>query len=248
VKWHTFARFGTIQKSFLRILTDGISLRFHIDFVKINKQAGVNLKQKFKTTLSVLLASILLFMISVFPMAAQTATYKVVKGDTLWKIAVKYQVGVSEIIALNPQITNPALIYPDQVIKIPLPDAQQLAYEQKVVDLVNQARKSNGLKPLTINWQLARVARYKAQDMHDKHYFSHTSPTYGSPFDMMKAFGITYRSAGENIAMGYTTPQSVFDGWMNSPGHRANILNASYTQIGVGFFEEGYYWSQMFIG
>ena len=181
-------------------------------------------------------------------MAAQTTTYKVAKGDSMWKIAVKYQVGVSEIIAANPQITNPSLIYPDQIITIPLPNAQQQAFEQKVVELVNQARKSNGLKALTINWELARVARYKSQDMHDKHYFSHTSPTYGSPFTMMKNFGITYRTAGENIAMGYTTPQSVFDGWMNSSGHRANILNAGYTQIGVGFFEEGYYWTQMFIG
>jgi len=198
--------------------------------------------------LSVLLAFILLLTISVFPTFAQTATYKVAKGDSLWKIAVRYQVGLSEIISANPQITNPALIYPDQIITIPLPDAEVLAFEQKVVELVNQTRKANGLKELTLNWQLARVARYKSQDMHDKKYFSHTSPTYGSPFTMMKNFGISYSTAGENIAMGYTTPQSVFDGWMGSSGHRANILNASYTQIGVGFVEEGYYWTQMFIG
>ena len=208
----------------------------------------MNLKIKFKTILSVLLASILLFMLSAFPMAAQTTTYKVVKGDSMWKIAVRYQVGISEIIAANPQITNPALIYPDQIITIPLPNASVTAFEQEVVKLVNQTRKANGLKELTVNWELARVARYKSQDMHDKRYFSHTSPTYGSPFTMMKNFGITYRTAGENIAMGYTTPRSVFDGWMNSPGHRANILNAGYRQIGVGFFEEGYYWTQMFIG
>ena len=86
------------------------------------------------------------------------------------------------------------------------------------------------------------------QDMHDKGYFSHTSPTYGSPFDMMTSFGIRYLTAGENIAMGYRTPQSVVDGWMNSPGHRANILNASFTEIGVGYVESGSYWTQMFIG
>ena len=92
------------------------------------------------------------------------------------------------------------------------------------------------------------MARYKSQDMADNRYFSHTSPTYGSPFQMIKAFGLSYRTAGENIAMGYSTPQAVVDGWMNSSGHRANILNASYTQIGVGYVVQGHYWTQMFIG
>ena len=84
--------------------------------------------------------------------------------------------------------------------------------------------------------------------MHDNQYFSHTSPTYGSPFDMMKQFGISYRTAGENIAMGQQSPQAVVDAWMNSEGHRANILNSSYTQIGMGYVADGNYWSQMFIG
>ena len=84
--------------------------------------------------------------------------------------------------------------------------------------------------------------------MHDKHYFDHNSPTYGSPFDMLTAFGVNYRAAGENIAMGYGTPQAVVDGWMNSPGHRANILNANFTQIGVGYVADGNYWTQLFIG
>ena len=84
--------------------------------------------------------------------------------------------------------------------------------------------------------------------MHDKGYFSHTSPTYGSPFDMIKNFGISYRTAGENIARGQRTPLEVMDAWMNSAGHRANILNASFTQIGVGYVSDGNYWTQMFIG
>ncbi len=92
------------------------------------------------------------------------------------------------------------------------------------------------------------MARYKSQDMHDRGYFDHTSPTYGTPFQMMRAFGLTYRSAGENIAMGYRTPQAVVTGWMNSPGHRANILNSSYKKIGVGYVASGNYWTQMFIG
>ena len=83
--------------------------------------------------------------------------------------------------------------------------------------------------------------------MKDKNYFSHTSPTYGTPFQMMKSFGITYKTAGENIARGYNTPESVVNGWMNSSGHRANILNATYTRIGVGYVKDGNYWTQMFV-
>ncbi len=109
-------------------------------------------------------------------------------------------------------------------------------------------RAKNGLKPLTSDWELSRVARYKSQDMKDNKYFSHTSPVYGSPFQMMKSFGISYRSAGENIARGQTTPKAVVNAWMNSQGHRANILNSSYTHIGVGYVAEGHYWTQMFIG
>lgn len=122
------------------------------------------------------------------------------------------------------------------------------AYEREVVALVNEIRSGYGLSALSINTRLSEIARMKSQDMHDKGYFSHTSPTYGSPFDMMKQFGITYRTAGENIAMGYRTPQAVVDGWMNSPGHRANILNTTFTSIGVGYVADGNYWTQMFIG
>ncbi len=122
------------------------------------------------------------------------------------------------------------------------------AYEQKVVELTNQERAKNGLKPLALDTELSKVAREKSRDMQSKGYFSHTSPTYGSPFDMMKKFGINYSSAGENIAMGQPTPEEVVKAWMNSSGHRANILNSSYTHIGVGHVANGNYWTQMFIG
>ncbi len=121
-------------------------------------------------------------------------------------------------------------------------------FEKEVVELTNAERAKNGLKALTIDTELSKVARAKSQDMKDRNYFDHTSPTYGSPFDMMKQFGISYSSAGENIAKGQTTPQQVVQAWMNSEGHRANILNASYTHIGVGYVQAGNYWTQMFIG
>lgn len=124
------------------------------------------------------------------------------------------------------------------------------SYEQQVVNIVNQERAKEGLAPLTLNAKLANVAEVKAEDMRDKNYFSHTSPTYGSPFDMMKQFGITYTAAGENIAKGQKTPQDVMTAWMNSSGHRANIMNSNYTQIGVGYVTDSNgttYWVQEFI-
>ncbi len=129
----------------------------------------------------------------------------------------------------------------------PSADSSISEYEKQVVEIVNRYRAENGLKPLTLNTELSKVARLKSQDMKDKKYFSHTSPTYGSPFDMMKKFGISYRTAGENIAMGQRTPEAVMTAWMNSSGHRANILNSTYTQIGVGYVADGNYWTQMFI-
>lgn len=198
---------------------------------------------------SIFITALILTILCLFISAsAATVTYTVVKGDSLWKIAVKYEVGLSEIISSNPQFTNPDLIYPGDKVYVPLLDTEITSYEQQVIDLVNEQRAKNGLRKLTANWELSRVARYKSQDMHDNKYFSHTSPTYGSPFDMMKSFGISYRSAGENIAQGYRTPEAVVKGWMNSSGHRANILNSSYTQIGVGYVSDGNYWTQMFIG
>ena len=180
--------------------------------------------------------------------AAAGLTHKVSPGDTMWKLAVQYQVGTGEIIAANPQVENPNLIYPGQVLNIPQVSQAVRAYEQEVVRLVNAQRAQNGLKPLAENWELSRVARYKSADMASRRYFSHESPTYGSPYQMMRSFGISFRFAGENIAYGQRTPAAVVSAWMNSSGHRANILSSSYTQIGVGYHEAGNYWTQMFIG
>lgn len=180
--------------------------------------------------------------------SASSLSHTVVQGDTMWKLAVKYQVGTSEIISANPQITNPDLIYPGQILSIPQVSDTVLNYENEVIRLVNEIRTENGLKPLKANWELSRIARYKSEDMSDNRYFSHTSPTYGTPFQMIRAFGLSFRSAGENIAYGQRTPAAVVNAWMNSSGHRANILNGSYTQIGVGYCARRNYWTQMFIG
>ncbi|MDT8716377.1 hypothetical protein IAI10_06880 [Clostridium sp. 19966] len=125
-----------------------------------------------------------------------------------------------------------------------------IAQENEVIRLVNVQRSRRGLPALSKNNSLCTVARYKSQDMINKHYFSHMSPTYGSPFKMMETFGIKFSAAGENIAMGQRTPAEVMNSWMNSSGHRANILSPAYTQIGVGLAvnKSGtHYWTQQFI-
>ena len=122
--------------------------------------------------------------------------------------------------------------------------------EKEVFDLINKQRIANGLSALKENSELQRVARIKAQDMVNNNYFSHTSPTYGSPFDMMKSFKISYNTAGENIA-GNSSNSSAVTAWMNSPGHRANILNSSFNQTGIGVVKGSKYgkiYVQMFIG
>jgi len=200
-----------------------------------------------KKTILILLCAVMLAMMLAPGISAAGATHTVVRGDTMWKIAVRYEVGLGELKAANPGVSNPNLIYPGQVLNIPSVESSVLSFEKEVVRLVNEIRVKNGLRELTYDWELSRVARYKSQDMKDNRYFSHTSPVYGSPFQMIKNFGISYRSAGENIARGYKTPQAVVDGWMNSSGHRANILSTSFTRIGVGYVADGNYWTQMFI-
>ncbi len=124
------------------------------------------------------------------------------------------------------------------------------AMEQQMVNLVNQERVNQGLKPLEVDMRLVKAARLKSQDMIDKNYTSHISPTYGSPFDMLKSMGITYKTAGENIA-GAGTVERAHTNLMNSSGHRANILYTGYTKIGIGIVQGGPYGlmiTQLFMG
>lgn len=122
----------------------------------------------------------------------------------------------------------------DDVKDTPIQGVVRLtAEEQQMVNLVNQERQKSNLQPLTVDMDVARVARIKAKDMVDNNYFSHNSPTYGSPFDMLKSHGIKYLHAGENLA-GNPSVESAHQALMNSEGHRKNILNPNYTHIGIG--------------
>lgn len=222
------------------------------------------MKKVFSTTAAMLLA------VSLLTAPASAACRGKALAGSLLKQALQKRVCGSEMINIDPSavcpgldwlfkpntnqpgVSQPGTSQPD--IPVQTPDVPQegedgiLAFESEVVSLVNGIRAQYGLSALTINQDLCQVARYKSQDMAEKGYFAHESPTYGSPFQMMQSFGISYRTAGENIAYGQRTPEAVVNAWMNSSGHRANILNSSYTQIGVGFYASGYYWTQMFIG
>lgn len=124
------------------------------------------------------------------------------------------------------------------------------ADELEVFNLINEQRTKNGLSALKIDSEVQNVARIKAKDMVNNNYFSHTSPTYGSPFDMLNSFKVSYKTAGENIA-GNSSNSAAVTAWMNSSGHKANILNSSFNYTGVGVVNGSKYgkiYVQMFIG
>ena len=185
--------------------------------------------------------------------------YLVTKGDTMWDIAQNYNISLNSLKAANTQISNPNLIYPGQIINIPdgisidtppeAPAASEREFEQEVVRLVNAERASNGVPSLNESNEISNVARVKSEDFIVNRYFAHNSPTYGTPFEMLTSFQIPYTAAAENIASGQRTPEEVMRYWMNSPGHRSNILNSYYNNIGVGVARDqngNLYWTQLF--
>lgn len=208
--------------------------------------------------------------------AALASDCHVQKGESIWKIAKEYHLDFSRLLELNKHLKDADLIHPNQHINTHVDDGTGHDHEQstgatgnataqgkiaddaqaesdtqaaQVLELVNIERKKAGLQPLTLDNTLSRVAAEKAHDMAVNGYFSHDSPTYGTPFDMMRSFGVDYKSAGENIAAGQRSAAGVMESWMNSSGHRANILNAKYTKLGVGYYaggSYGTYWVQEF--
>ncbi|MFJ7509061.1 CAP domain-containing protein [Peribacillus simplex] len=188
--------------------------------------------------------------------ALGATTYEVAKGDTLTKIASEYDVSIDELLKTNSAINDANQIRIGQIINLPTSNhtvnrEESQSVEQQVLSLVNEERSKSGLPSLKMDTAISNVAILKSEDMRDSNYFNHTSPRYGSPFDMMKSFGISYKYAGENIAAGQPSADAVMKSWMNSPGHKANILNKNYTHIGIGHVTGGkytHYWTQQFIG
>lgn len=222
-----------------------------------------------------LLSHTLLLVALVFGFSsAASAEHCIVRQhDSMWKIAKRYNVSFQELLKLNKHYVNQDLIHPNDKIELPsgstgagtstgsheddiesqthsIPEHGISDMAHAILLLVNNERSKQGLNKLTLSDTLTPIATLKSKDMADKNYFSHTSPTYGSPFEMLQKYGVSYKSAGENIAAGQKTANEVMNSWMNSSGHRANILNSKYTELGVGYYvggSYGTYWTQMFI-
>jgi uncharacterized YkwD family protein/spore coat assembly protein SafA len=205
--------------------------------------------------------------------AFAATSYTVNHSDTMWKISQRYGVSLQSLIQANPHVANPNIVWPGMKLVIPGTGSwyggengsgygngggtgqgtgsgadtstPASAYADQVVTLVNQERAKAGLKPLANDPALTAMAMDKAKDMYNNNYFDHNSPTYGSPFDMMRSYGIRYTYAGENIAKGQRNPQEVMNAWMNSPGHRQNIMSPNFTKIGVAYYNGE--WVQEFI-
>lgn len=146
-----------------------------------------------------------------------------------------------------PVTTTPAPVVTTQATTASVPSSSSATFQQQVVDLVNAERAKAGLNPVTVSLEVQNAAQVRASEIITS--FSHTRPNGTSCFTALDEQGVRYTASGENIAGGQATPQAVMDGWMNSSGHRANILNANFTHIGVGYIEGGNYrtnWVQMF--
>lgn len=203
---------------------------------------------KFNKNLAIALISLVATVAMAAPASAATYTYQRVCYRTWYGTRCFYVPVATQSPAPAPK-PAPAPT-PAPAPQQTTPVAGLTAQEQQMLNLVNQERAKAGLAPLKADLTLTKLARLKSQDMINKGYFSHQSPTYGSPFDMMKQFGVTYRTAGENIA-GNSSVTGAHTALMNSAGHRANILNSGFTHVGIGIQSGGQYgmmFTQMFVG
>lgn len=167
-----------------------------------------------------------------------------VEGDYIGAVSKKY------IKPIYPSATNSGVTTSGGTTSGSTTSSSMNADEKEVFDLINKQRTNNGLQALKVDEEVKKVARIKAQDMVQNNYFAHESPTYGSPFDMLKNFKISYRTAGENIAANSSNSGAV-NAWMNSSGHKANILNSNFNYTGIGVVSSSKYgkiFVQQFIG
>lgn len=160
-------------------------------------------------------------------------THVITKGETFWSIAKQYNISMSELQKANQNFQDVSLIYPGQTIYIPNADILS-SVERDALRQINEYREKKGLTALKTSSTLSGVARKKATDMVQYHYFAHQSPTYGSPFTMILDCGLDFSAAGENIARGQKSATEAVTDWIESDGNRANILSDIYTTAGIG--------------
>jgi uncharacterized protein YkwD len=207
-------------------------------------------------------------MSTTFASFTSAQTYTVQQGDFLSAIAQKFYGDGTEASWRKIYEANKAVIGPDptklqigMVLVIPPKDSGVVvpsSFVNRLLELVNQERSKNGLATLNLNPQLTQSAQGHSQDMADHNFMGHNGSDGSSPFDRMRRAGYQFSSAGENVAAGYATPESVMDGWMNEApdasghrGHRDNILSPNYHDIGIGYaFQQAsqykHYWTQDF--
>lgn len=184
-------------------------------------------------------------------------TTKTVEQKPVATQPVAQKPAATQPVAQKPATTQPVAQKPAVTQPAPAPtpapaestNTAVSSYEQKVVELVNVERTKAGLPALKLDTAMSDVARMKSKDMATNNYFAHQSPTYGSAGDMLTKFGINWSAWGENIASGQRTPEAVVTAWMNSSGHRANIMSTNFSRIGVGYVTNANgtpYWTQMF--
>ncbi len=151
-------------------------------------------------------------------------------------VSIELKNSVQQDVTLSSELADPSPI-----------DLATLSVIQQVLNIVNSERGRAGLSPLRLHSQLTAAAQAHSNDMARHHFMSHTGSDGSSPFDRMKRHGYNFRRAGENVAAGQTSPQDVMRAWMNSSGHRANILNPNYYDIGIGYARGNkLYWTQTF--
>jgi uncharacterized protein YkwD len=173
------------------------------------------------------------------------------KGDTLWKLSLKYHLHLQELLDANQHLHNPQLIFPGDIIYIPSNTIKKISREEeKLIQLINNKRFQVKLPPLVHDQNLSDVAKQKSLDMMRNQYVAHKSPEYGYPTLMLKKFQIDFRSVKENVGAGPNKADEIFDKWMNSYLQREVLLDKSTTHIGVGHVEGGLhrnYWSALMI-
>lgn len=187
--------------------------------------------------------------------ASATSIYEVKKGDTLWVISNNLNLDFKELIDHNPQLNNPNIIFPGDIINIPRKKENKSSrmlskIENELLMLANEKRSHYGLQPLSFDEDLSNAAELKALDMKNNEYVAHTSPTYGNPTHMLRNLNIPFYSVKENIGAGQLTAQEVFEAWMRSYIHRESLLDKNATHIGIGYAEgglHGHYWTTFIV-
>ncbi|MGJ7923086.1 CAP domain-containing protein [Neobacillus sp. LXY-4] len=176
--------------------------------------------------------------------------YTIKPGDTLWKISVLHSVELDELIRINPQVNNPELIYPGQMIFVPGVGKQINIEQQKMLSLLNDERKKRGLAPVYLDPRLSMIAEKKSVDMRVNKYVAHTSPSYGNPTTMLETFQIPFKQVLENVGAGPKTAEEMVLTWMNSQVTMNNILDKNATHVGIGYAKgglHGHYWTTIMI-